>query len=359
MPELQLVLIIVSRKDSLVYSEVKRIGDTEVGVMTQVLCQQTMQKAMKSASTMLNLLLKINTKVGGQNVSIPSKLRSPIMCEPVIVLGADVTHPAAGEFTRPSIAAIVGSMDPVPSKYIATVSVQERRLEFIADTKNMVKKLLKKFYTKNKQKPQRIIMYRDGVGEGQFKLVLAHEMEAIRAACSELEPNGGYTPGITFVCVQKRHHMRLFCQDRADMVGKSNNIPAGTVVDTNICHPSQYDFYLCSHAGIQGTSRPTHYHVLHDDNDYKADVLQNFTYQLCHTYVRCTRAVSIPAPTYYSHLVAFRARYHMQSVMGNDSEYGSTTGSYNSGGAQPTLDLHKLDKMITVHSDVSCMMYFA
>ena len=94
-------------------------------------------------------------------------------------------------------------------------------------------------------------MYRDGVGEGQFKLVLAHEMKAIQDACLELEKDGSYTPGITFVCVQKRHHMRLFCNDRNDMVGKSNNIPAGTVVDTHICHPSQYDFYLCSHAGIQ------------------------------------------------------------------------------------------------------------
>ena len=35
------------------------------------------------------------------------------------------------------------------------------------------------------------------------------------------------------------------------------------------------------------------------------------TYQLCHTYVRCTRSVSIPAPAYYAHLVAFRARYHL------------------------------------------------
>ena len=26
---------------------------------------------------------------------------------------------------------------------------------------------------------------------------------------------------------------------------------AGTVVDTNICHPTDFDFYLCSHAGIQ------------------------------------------------------------------------------------------------------------
>lgn len=62
---------------------------------------------------------------------------------------------------------------------------------------------------------------------------------------------------------------------------------------------------------FQGTSRPSHYHVLWDDNRFNADELQILTYQLCHTYVRCTRSVSIPAPAYYAHLVAFRARYHL------------------------------------------------
>lgn len=62
---------------------------------------------------------------------------------------------------------------------------------------------------------------------------------------------------------------------------------------------------------FQGTSRPSHYHVLWDDNRFNADELQTLTYQLCHTYVRCTRSVSIPAPAYYAHLVAFRARYHL------------------------------------------------
>ena len=79
--------------------------------------------------------------------------------------------------------------------------------------------------------------------------VLSFELRAIREACMKLEV--GYQPGITFVVVQKRHHTRLFCGDRKDQIGRSGNIPAGTTVDIGITHPTEFDFYLCSHAGIQ------------------------------------------------------------------------------------------------------------
>ena len=36
-----------------------------------------------------------------------------------------------------------------------------------------------------------------------------------------------------------------------DQVGKSGNIPAGTTVGVSITHPTEFDVYLCSHAGIQ------------------------------------------------------------------------------------------------------------
>jgi eukaryotic translation initiation factor 2C len=81
------------------------------------------------------------------------------------------------------------------------------------------------------------------------KKVLHHELTSIREACIKLESD--YRPGITYIVVQKRHHTRLFCSDRKDMVGKSGNIPAGTTVDVGITHPTEFDFYLCSHQGIQ------------------------------------------------------------------------------------------------------------
>lgn len=74
-------------------------------------------------------------------------------------------------------------------------------------------------------------------------------MQGIRTACLMLSPD--YRPPITYIVVQKRHHARMFCKYTRDAVGKAKNIPPGTVVDTGIVSPEGFDFYLCSHFGIQ------------------------------------------------------------------------------------------------------------
>lgn len=66
---------------------------------------------------------------------------------------------------------VVGSMDAHPSRYSATVRVQEHRQEIIRDLATMVKELLIQFYRATRFKPTRIIFYRDGVSEGQFSTV--------------------------------------------------------------------------------------------------------------------------------------------------------------------------------------------
>uniref|UniRef100_A0A4W5KZ66 Argonaute RISC component 4 n=1 Tax=Hucho hucho TaxID=62062 RepID=A0A4W5KZ66_9TELE len=334
-------------------------NDTLLGMATQ--CVQVKNVVKTSPQTLSNLCLKINAKLGGiNNVLVPHQ-RPSVFQQPVIFLGADVTHPPAGDGKKPSIAAVVGSMDGHPSRYCATVRVQTSRQdlsqeqlysqEVIQDLTNMVRELLIQFYKSTRFKPTRIIYYRGGVSEGQMKQVAWPELIAIRKACISLEED--YRPGITYIVVQKRHHTRLFCSDKTERVGKSGNVPAGTTVDSTITHPSEFDFYLCSHAGIQGTSRPSHYHVLWDDNCFTADELQLLTYQLCHTYVRCTRSVSIPAPAYYARLVAFRARYHLV-----DKDHDSAEGSHVSGQSNGRDPL-ALAKAVQIHYDTQHTMYFA
>ena len=75
-------------------------------------------------------------------------------------------------------------------------------------------------------------------------------------ACAELRID----PKITIIVVGKRHHVRFFPLNERDG-DKSGNCPAGTVVDREIAHPTEFDFYLQSHGGLLGTSRPAHYSV--------------------------------------------------------------------------------------------------
>src|SRR5581483_1524070 len=126
-------------------------------------------------------------------------------------------------------------------------------------------------------------------------------------ACKSFDAN--YKPTITFVVVQKRHRTRFFPMDKKDSDRTGNCFP-GTVVETTITHPFEFDFYLQSHPTSQGTSRPTHYHVLYDENNFTPDSLQSLSYNLCYVYARCTRAVSLVPPVYYASLVCNRARFH-------------------------------------------------
>ncbi|XP_050204990.1 protein argonaute 5 [Mercurialis annua] len=358
--KLQLLIIILPDVSGS-YGKIKRICETELGIMSQ--CCQPKQATKMSKQYFENLSLKINVKVGGRNTVLNDAFmrRMPLVSDrPTIIFGADVTHPSPGEDSSPSIAAVVASMDwPEVTKYRGLVSAQAHREEMIRDLyksnvdpqkgithSGMVRELLIAFRRETGHKPHRIIFYRDGVSEGQFSQVLLEEMDAIRQACASLE--AGYLPPVTFIVVQKRHHTRLFPVERGQ-TDKSGNILPGTVIDTKICHQREFDFYLNSHAGIQGTSRPTHYHVLYDENQFTADNLQMLTNNLCYTYARCTRSVSIVPPAYYAHLAAFRARYYIE---GEISDGGST------GGLNTTGRVREVQALPAIKDNVKEFMFY-
>jgi len=335
----QLIVCFLSpRNATQVYGEVKRITDSVLGIPSQ--CVQAKNVARCNAQLMANILLKINSKLGGCNSSLTGQL--PFVSEkPTIVFGADVTHPGpgGGGSQKPSIAAVVASMDRNMARYSSVVEVQNSREEIIIRLKDIVKSLLKNFKELSGHIPARILFYRDGVSEGQFAQVKEIEIKAIRQACSELSPD--YKPPLTFVIVKKRHHIRFFPMGQRD-ADRSGNVLPGTVVESGVTHPRDFDFFLCSHAGIQGTSRPAHYYCVLDENNFSSDSLQELTYNLCYSFVRCTRSVSVVPPAYYAHLAAFRARARSQYDDVSDTASVVSTGS-NSGFSVPTVT-EKLSK---------------
>ncbi|KAK3159885.1 hypothetical protein QOZ80_1BG0052310 [Eleusine coracana subsp. coracana] len=151
-------------------------------------------------------------------------------------------------------------------------------------------------------------------------------------ACKFLDER--WSPKFTVIIAQKNHHTRFFLPKGQNTF----NVSPGTVVDSGICHPTLYDFYMCAHDSRVGTTRPTHYHVLRDDIGFNPDELQELVHSLSYVCQRSTSAISIVAPVYYAHLAAAQAR---QFVRLDDM---SETASSASGDSAPVPTLPQLHK---------------
>ncbi|KAG6395868.1 hypothetical protein SASPL_141999 [Salvia splendens] len=278
--KLQIIICVMAEKHH-GYKYLKWVSETRVGVVTQ--CCLSNHANRGDDQFLGNLCLKINAKLGGSNVELTRRLPHFEEEDHVMFVGADVNHPLSKKSTTPSIAAVVATVNwPAVNRYAARL---------------------------NGIKPKKIVVFRDGVSEGQFDMVLNEELSALKRAVFDYH----YQPRITLVVAQKRHKTRLFLENLGDG-SATGNVPPGTVVDTKIVHPFEFDFYLCSHYGRIGTSKAVRYCVLWDENSFSSDQLQELIYNLCFTFARSTRPVSLVPPVYYADLVAYRGRLFQEAA---------------------------------------------
>ncbi|KAJ1304969.1 hypothetical protein OPQ81_000012 [Rhizoctonia solani] len=314
-PSPALLVVVLPAYSSDLYQAVKHFGDITVGVATQCLKGPIARAA--NEQYWANVCLKINAKLGGVNsrlnpLDIPRWIFDPTC--PTMIIGSHLSGPSPGTSgRRPSFAAVVGSLDSNAVHYAATNSVQSSSIITINEFENMVYELISRhaLWKKNREKqteifPERIIYYHGGISDSEISRVLNTELVAIQAACRRHKIN----PKITIVIVVPGdgNHVRFF--PTHGMADSSGNCPAGTVVDSVVGNPQEFDFYLQSHSSPMGTSCPSYYRVIHDENKFNQDSIQGLTYALCHLNARSTRSTSIPVPLHYAKLVSARARNH-------------------------------------------------
>uniref|UniRef100_A0A0D3GPF4 Piwi domain-containing protein n=1 Tax=Oryza barthii TaxID=65489 RepID=A0A0D3GPF4_9ORYZ len=347
-----LLCVLPERKNCDLYGPWKKKNLHEMGIITQCI----VPSVKMNDQYYTNVLLKINAKLGGMNskLSLEHRHMIPIVNQtPTLILGMDVSHGSPGRADVPSIAAVVGSRCwPLISRYRASVRTQSPKVEMIDslfkpldDGKDdgIIRELLLDFYkTSQQRKPKQIIIFRDGVSESQFSQVLNVELNQIIKAYQYMDQ--GPIPKFTVIIAQKNHHTKLFQENAPD------NVPPGTVVDSGIVHPRQYDFYMCAHAGPIGTSRPTHYHVLLDEIGFLPDEVQKLVLALSYVYQRSTTAISVVAPICYAHLAAAQMGQFMKFEEFAETSSGSGGVPSSSGAVVPELP--------RLHADVCSSMFF-
>ncbi|KAI1441847.1 Piwi-domain-containing protein [Annulohypoxylon stygium] len=311
------MIIILPDTTKTTYDLVKRLADTEYGVATVCIVQSTLTKSGNPGTLAGNLALKFNLKFRNNNQSVHRQGLSDIVgLDSTMIVGIDVTHSPMEN--APSIAGMVASIDQHLGQWPAILRCQEKKgKEMVDHLKFMLGTRIRLWNSKNRRYPENILIYRDGVSEGQYDLVRKEELPMLQEACKELYPNGRM-PKITIIVVGKRHHTRFYKYFK----GGAENPPPGTIVDRGVTEALTWDFFLQSHSPFKGTARPAHYIVVHDEifrakfGPGAANKLETLTHSLCYLFGRSTGAVSICTPAYYADIACQRGRCYADSQPG-------------------------------------------
>lgn len=151
----------------------------------------------------------------------------------IMVIGFDVCHDTTDK--SKSYGAMVATMDmKKSSNFFSAVSAHRNGEELSDHFALNVCKAIKQYHTEHGSLPDRILIYRDGVGEGQTDYVYQHETKVLISRLNEVyKKAGNLTYRLAFTIVSKRINSRFFKK------GGMNPDP-GTVIDDVVTLPERY-----------------------------------------------------------------------------------------------------------------------
>ncbi|XP_030626880.1 piwi-like protein 1 [Chanos chanos] len=290
-PGTQMVVVILptNRKDK--YDCVKKYLCLDCPTPSQCVVSRTLSRPQALMTVATKIALQMNCKMGGELWSVDIPLKQ------LMIVGIDCYHDTTAG--KRSIGALVSSLNQSMSRWFSRCVLQDRGQEVIDGLKLALQDALKAYLKHNRCFPSRIIVYRDGVGDGMLQSVVNYEVPQILQSIKAMGTD--YDPKLSVLVVKKRMCSRFF----AYIDGKLTNPPPGTVIDTEVTRPEWYDFYIISQAVRLGSVSPTHYNVVFDSSGLKPDHMQRLTHKLCHLYYNWQGMVRVPAPCQYAHKLAF------------------------------------------------------
>ena len=288
----RMVVVVIPNNKSDAYAMVKKTcliqKPTSSQVVTATVLKKWVPKGIQSVAT--KIAIQMACKLGGEPWTVPIPVKG------LMVIGYDTWHDASQKGR--SVGGVVATINPLLSRYVSYTTFHNNNEECIDKIAICVQKALKEYEKVNGCFPERVVVYRDGVGDGQIAQVKDMEVVKIKEAFKFYKID----PKFTYVIVSKRINQRFY---KVEPNGNAVNPPSGSIFDDVVTLPERYDFYLVSQSVRQGTVNPTSYNIIEDTSLWPVNIIQLLTYKLTHLYYNWPGTVRVPMVCQYAHKLAY------------------------------------------------------
>ncbi|KAL3985659.1 Piwi domain family protein [Acanthocheilonema viteae] len=299
-------------------------------IITQHIRGSRARETSKKIATLENIVNKLNCKNFGQCYAVVPEsfaINKWISTGRTLIIGYDVCHPEPQSKherrmrmppTQPSVLGISFNGARCPETFIGDYSFQEPRKEQVTSSilEERIYWILSLFCgNRNGMLPDTVIITRDGVSEGQFKMVMEDEIEAIRQGMRNFgKAEAGtenYSPNVVCIIACKRHNKRFAVENGRSL---ENCLPL-TVIDRDVTRPDTTEFFMQSHKIIKGTGKLPAYSMPINEANLTMDEAQSLMMALCFTHQIVNQAISIPEPIYQADEWAKRGRNNFRAML--------------------------------------------
>ena len=296
-------------KGSNLYRELKIYSQETKGFQTQFIVTNSLYK--NGMSVMSNILIQINTKIGG--VSYHIDFGKEVNDKKLMLVGVDTSY-CTENGQRKLKVAFLATINKEFTKYNAQKYLMNS--DYSHDTFLPLKKYLfiaiTEYFKENKEFPKGIVIYRQGVSQEQKK-ILKTEIECINDLLNGSSEELQIAIPYYYVLVNKKCNYKFF-ESPIKQQGKNNrgnkyqndtfiNPDPGLLVYKNIVDPTIFEFYIQPQKVTSGTATPTNFHVAYGNLNCPK-LIPKLTYELCYLYSNWRGPVRIPAPLKYAEKLA-------------------------------------------------------
>jgi aubergine-like protein len=280
------------------YKKLKVFCLEKKGIPTQFILTKSVS-SKNSMSIVSNILLQVNSKIGGNSysITIPAELSK----QNLMIIGVD-SSTVNGEYTVAMCATVNSDFTEYSSKKLKPADNYSLTLPIA----NFVYEAITQYFKINKKLPGGVVIYRQGVSREQRNYLIPeiNEVENLMNGNSEewtiLKDN---PIPYYYILVNKKSSMKFFEQEANKSSVNFENPDPGLLICNGIVDSEYFEFYIQPQKVRMGSASPTNFTVASGTMNCP-ELITKLTYDLCYLYCNWRGPVRVPAPLKYAEKLA-------------------------------------------------------